>query len=94
MASVTRQPYLASLSLAVDWRELSQPKSELTPPTLSAKVAWQRRAISSLREDEADAKRAELAKVAEMKKQQEAAAAAPAPKQKKPPSKSTIAPGT
>ncbi|TGN80508.1 hypothetical protein EOW77_0028220 [Bradyrhizobium yuanmingense] len=37
-----------------------------------------------VREDEADAKRAELAKVAELKKQQEAAAAAPAPKQKKP----------
>ncbi|SCB35975.1 hypothetical protein GA0061099_1005403 [Bradyrhizobium yuanmingense] len=37
-----------------------------------------------VREDEADAKRAELARVAELKKQQEAAAAAPAPKQKKP----------
>lgn len=37
-----------------------------------------------VREDEADAKRAELARVAELKKQQEAAAAAPAPKQKRP----------
>lgn len=36
-----------------------------------------------VREDEADAKRAELARVAELKKQQEAAAAAPAPKPKK-----------
>ncbi|MBJ7405941.1 MAG: hypothetical protein JHD07_22565 [Bradyrhizobium sp.] len=37
-----------------------------------------------VREDEADAKRAELARVAELKKQQEAAAAAPAAKPKKP----------
>ena len=36
-----------------------------------------------VREDEAEAKRAELARVAELKKQQEAAAASPAPKQKK-----------
>lgn len=37
-----------------------------------------------VREDEADAKRAELAKVAEMKKQQEAAALTPVSKPKKP----------
>lgn len=37
-----------------------------------------------VKEDEADARRAELAKVAEMKKQQEAAALAPVPKPKKP----------
>lgn len=36
-----------------------------------------------VREDEAEAKRAELARVAELKKQQEAASAAPAPKPKK-----------
>ncbi|MGO4513722.1 hypothetical protein CT676_38265 [Bradyrhizobium sp. MOS001] len=37
-----------------------------------------------VKEEEADAKRAELARVAELKKQQEAAALAPAPKPKKP----------
>ncbi|WP_156948899.1 hypothetical protein [Bradyrhizobium sp. WSM1417] len=37
-----------------------------------------------VKEDEADAKRAELARVADLKKQQEAAATAPAPKPKKP----------
>ncbi|MCK1520334.1 hypothetical protein [Bradyrhizobium sp. 17] len=47
-----------------------------------------------VKEEEADAKRAELAKVAELKKQQETAAAAPAPKPKKPTSKPTVAPGT
>lgn len=35
-----------------------------------------------IKEDEAEAKRAELAIVADLKKQQEAAAAAPAPKPK------------
>ncbi|GLR91293.1 hypothetical protein [Bradyrhizobium iriomotense] len=48
-----------------------------------------------VREDEADAKRAELARIAEMKKQQEAAAvAAQTSKPRKPGTKLTAAPGT
>jgi uncharacterized lipoprotein YajG len=47
-----------------------------------------------VQEDQVEAKRAELASIAELKKQQEAAAAAPPTKPHKPAAKSTTAPAT